>query len=412
MNKHQQPSHCKLAYFPVVEQQLQIGGQPVEQLAQQLGSTPFYAYDRAIIEQRIQSLRTLLPDTIRLHYAVKANPMPSLVQHIAQQVDGLDIASQGELTLTLQTNIDPRHISFTGPGKGINELQTAINAKVMLNIESATEMRRIAELAENSGVRPQVTLRINPDFALKSSGMHMGGGATPFGIDAEQVPALLKELTTLDLEFLGFHIFAGSQNLHAAAIIEAQNATLALAIRLAEYTPSPVRLLNMGGGFGIPYFPGEQALDITPIGENLARLAEQAKTTLPEAELALELGRYLVGEAGVYVCRVLDKKVSRGQTFLITDGGLHQHLAASGNFGQVIRKNYPVVIGNKMAEKKTEVINIVGRLCTPLDLLANKVELPVAEVGDLVVILQSGAYGLTASPTAFLGHPAPTEVLL
>ncbi len=412
MSKPQRPGHCELAYFPVVNNQLQAGGQSVAQLAQQLGDTPFYAYDRAIIDQRIQALRDLLPAPIRLHYAVKANPMPELVQHIAQQVDGLDIASQGELTSALQTGIDPRHISFTGPGKGTNELQAAMDAGVILNIESATEMRCIARLAAKRGVRPRLTLRVNPDFALKSSGMRMGGGATPFGIDAEQVPALLKELATLDLECLGFHIFAGSQNLRAAAIMEAQNATLALATRLAEYAPSPVRLLNMGGGFGIPYFPGEQPLDVKPIGENLAQLVEQAKTTLPEAELALELGRYLVGEAGIYVCRVLDKKVSRGQVFLVTDGGLHQHLAASGNFGQVIRKNYPVVIGNKMAGEKTDEVNIVGRLCTPLDLLADKVELPQAAIGDLVVILQSGAYGLTASPTAFLSHPAPKEILL
>ena len=412
MSKLQQPVHCELSYFPVVNKQLQIGGQPVEQLARQLGSTPFYAYDRAVIDQRIQALRTLLANSIRLHYAVKANPMPDLLQHVAQQVDGLDIASQGELALALQTGIDPQHISFTGPGKGEEELQAAMNAGVTLNIESATEMRRIAGLASGSGIRPRITVRINPDFELKSSGMRMGGGATPFGIDAEQVPALLKELADLDLEFWGFHIFAGSQNLRADAIIEAQNATLALAIQLAEHVPSPVRLLNMGGGFGIPYFPGEQPLDVKPIGENLTRLVEQAKTALPDAELALELGRYLVGEAGVYVCRVLDKKVSRGQVFLVTDGGLHQHLAASGNFGQVIRKNYPVVIGNKMGEEKTERVNVVGRLCTPLDLLASKMELPVTEVGDLVVILQSGAYGLTASPTTFLGHPAPVEILL
>jgi diaminopimelate decarboxylase len=242
--------------------------------------------------------------------------------------------------------------------------------------------------------------------------MRMGGGASPFGTDAEQIPALLQQLKNLDLEFLGFHIFAGSQNLHADAIIEAQNATLKLATRLAEHTPSPVRLLNMGGGFGIPYFPGDQPLDITPIAHNLQSLCEHATQALPEAELALELGRYLVGEAGVYVCRVIDKKVSRGETFLVTDGGLHHHLAATGNFGQVIRKNYPIVIGNKVLGKTKEVVNVVGRLCTPLDLLASKMELPKAEIGDWVVILQSGAYGRSASPSAFLGHKNALEILV
>ena len=417
MSTHQKPSHCALPYFPVEGNQLMVGGLPIEQLAQQIGSTPFYAYDRAVIDQRIRMLRETLPSPIKLHYAVKANPMPALVQHVATQVDGLDIASKGELTLTLQTATDPRHISFTGPGKGEDELQAAINAGVTLNIESATEMRRIADVAEELGVRPRITLRVNPDFELKSSGMRMGGGASPFGTDAERIPELLATLASLDLEFLGFHIFAGSQNLHAEAIIEAQNATFKLAIQLAEHAPSPVRLLNMGGGFGIPYFPGDKPLEIAPVADNLQSLCDQTAQALPEAELALELGRYLVGEAGVYVCRVIDKKVSRGETFLITDGGLHHHLAATGNFGQVIRKNYPVVIGNKIAgnnlsKVKTEVVNIVGRLCTPLDLLAARVELPTAEIGDLVVILQSGAYGRSASPKDFLSHPPAQERLV
>lgn len=412
MNKPQQPTHCELPYFPTEGNQLLVGGLRIEQLAQQIGSSPFYAYDRSVIDQRIQALRAALPNQIRLHYAVKANPMPELVQHVAQQVDGLDIASQGELALALQTSTDPQHISFTGPGKDEDELQVAISAGVTLNIESETEMQRVARLAEKCGVRPRVTLRVNPDFELKSSGMRMGGGATQFGTDAEQIPDLLKQLKNLDLEFIGFHIFAGSQNLKAEAIIEAQNATLTLATRLAEYAPSPVRLLNMGGGFGIPYFPGDQPLGIAPIAENLVILYEQAARDLPEAELALELGRYLVGEAGVYVCQVIDKKVSRGQTFLITNGGMHHHLAATGNFGQVIRKNYPIVIGNKMSSTEREMVSVVGRLCTPLDLLASKMELPVAEIGDWVVILQSGAYGRSASPGAFLGHVNAQEVLL
>jgi diaminopimelate decarboxylase len=312
----------------------------------------------------------------------------------------------------LQTVTNPADISFSGPGKGVDELQAAIDAGITLNIESEMEMRRIAGLAEKCGVRPRVTLRVNPDFELKSSGMRMGGGASPFGTDAERIPELLGKLASLDIEFRGFHIFAGSQNLHTEAIIETHNEILKLAIRLAEYAPSPVRLLNMGGGFGIPYFPGDHPLDLVPIADNLESLCAQATLALPEAELALELGRYLVGEAGVYVCQVIDKKVSRGQTFLVTNGGLHHHLAASGNFGQVIRKNYPVVIGNRMSSKKTEVANVVGRLCTPLDLLAAKAELPKADIGDLVVILQSGAYGRSASPSGFLSHPEANEILL
>ena len=255
-------------------------------------------------------------------------------------------------------------------------------------------------------------MRINPDFELKGSGMRMGGGAKQFGIDAEEAPRMLALAAQLGLAVLGFHIFSGSQSLKADAIADAQAQTVELALRLADAAPGPVRMLNIGGGFGIPYFPGEAPLDLAPIGAGLEALLPRVQAALPQARLSIELGRYLVGEAGVYVARVIDRKVSRGQVFLVTDGGLHHHLAASGNFGQVIRKNYPVVIGNRMAAGEAEVASVVGPLCTPLDLLADRMELAPAEVGDLVVVFQSGAYGRSASPAAFLGHPAAREVLV
>jgi len=254
---------------------------------------------------------------------------------------------------------------------------------------------------------PASAVRVNPDFELKSSGMKMGGGPKQFGVDAERVPAMLAQIGRLGLDFHGFHIFSGSQNLRADAITEAQEKTIELALKLAEHAPSPVRLLNIGGGFGIPYFPGERPLDIAAVGTSLARLLNGISDRLKQARVVIELGRYLVGEAGIYVCRVIDRKISRGQVFLITDGGLHHHLAASGNFGQVIRKNYPVVVGNRVVGSTREVVSVVGPLCTPLDLLADNMEMAKADVGDLIVVFQSGAYGLTASPTAFLSHPAP-----
>jgi diaminopimelate decarboxylase len=273
-------------------------------------------------------------------------------------------------------------------------------------------MESIAQQGVDLGIAPKVAIRINPDFELKSSGIKMSGGSKPFGIDAECVPDVLKRLDLLDLDFVGFHIFSGSQNLNAAAIQEAHEKIVMLAIQLAEYAPSPVKLLNIGGGFGVPYFPGDHPLDIAAIGVNLQRLITRIKQQLPETVVALELGRYLVAEAGIYVCRVLERKVSRGQVFLITDGGLHHHLAASGNLGQVIRKNYPVVIGNKVQGTARETVSVVGPLCTPLDVLADQMPMARASVNDLVVVLQSGAYGLTASPTAFLDHPPPIEVLV
>ena len=401
-----------MTQFPVVDDCLQVGGIALTRLAQRVGTTPFYAYDRGLIGARVAELRRHLPPDVHLHYAMKANPMPAVVQHLSRLVDGLDVASAGEMRVALDTGIAPALVSFAGPGKTDAELARAAAAGIVVNLESAGEMERIAALGAGLGVRPRVAVRVNPDFELKSAGMKMGGGPKQFGVDAERVPAMLARLGQLNLDFQGFHIFSGAQNLRASAIQEAQQKTIELALRLAEHAPAPVRVLNIGGGFGIPYFPGEQALDIAAVGANLALLMPQVRQRLPQAQVVIELGRYFVGEAGVYVCRIIDRKVSRGHVFLVTDGGLHHHLSASGNFGQVIRKNYPVAVGNKMVGSERETASVVGPLCTPLDLLADAMELAKAEIGDLVVVFQSGAYGLTASPTAFLSHPAPVEILV
>ena len=406
------PRHEKMAQFPVVDNELQIGGIPLTRLAARVGQIPFYVYDRTLISERVSALRATLPEAIHLHYAIKANAMPAVVQHLSGLTDGLDVASLGEMRTAMDTGVDPRSISFAGPGKTDRELTAAVAAGVIINMESEGEMERVANIGNALSTRPRVSVRVNPDFELKTSGMKMSGGPKPFGIDAERVPDVLKRVGSLELDFRGFHIFSGSQNLRPDALIEAQTNTFELACRLAEHAPTPVEWLNIGGGFGIPYFPGEKALDLTPVAENLQGLLDKHGPSLPQAEVVIELGRYLVGEAGIYVCEVIDKKVSRGETFVITNGGLHQHLAASGNFGQVIRKNYPVCVGNRVTSEETETVNIVGPLCTPLDILASKVELPVMEPGDLVVIFQSGAYGLRASPQDFLSHPATVEVLV
>ena len=407
-----QAHHGPIAAFPVVDGELTVGAEPLSRLALRVGRTPFFAYDRALLTQRVQTLRTILPPAISLHYAMKANPMPALVCHMAGLVDGLDVASGGELLVALDAGMSPREISFAGPGKSDAELGQAAAAGVLINVESTRELRVLADWSERLGRAARVAIRVNPDFELKSSGMKMGGGPKQFGIDAEQVPAALREAADLGLAFEGFHIFSGSQNLRADSICDAQTKTLALAVRLADSAPGPVKVLNLGGGFGIPYFPGEQALDLAPIGAHLTEVVSEAGHRLPGAELVLELGRFLVGEAGVYVSRVIDRKVSRGEVFLVLDGGLHHQLAASGNFGQVIRKNYPVVVGTRMGSTAIERASAVGPLCTPLDLLADRMELAVAEPGDLVVVFQSGAYGPTASPSRFLSHPGAAEILV
>jgi diaminopimelate decarboxylase len=406
------PHHSPHPYFGVAGDMLTVDGRPLADIVAEAGRVPLYIYSRRYMSERVAALRAALPGEVHLHYAMKANPMPQVVQHFAQLVDGIDVASGRELQVALDAGAAPDSISFAGPGKAVAELAQAVRAGIVINAESETELTRLASLAAEMGVRPRVALRVNPDFELKASGMKMGGGPKQFGIDAERIPDVLRQLAGAALEFVGFHIFSGSQNLRAEAIVEAQQKALQLAIELARSAPAPVRILNVGGGFGIPYFPGEQPLDIAPIAANLAHLVQQASSALPQARLVIELGRYLVGESGIYVCRVTDRKISRGQVFLITDGGLHHHLSASGNFGQVLRKNYPVVVGNRVRGTTRENASVVGPLCTPLDLLAHRADLARADIGDLIVILQSGAYGLSASPLGFLSHPEPAEILV
>ncbi|MFC7621373.1 pyridoxal-dependent decarboxylase, exosortase A system-associated [Microlunatus sp. GCM10028923] len=401
------------AGFGTVAGELAVGGIGLTRLAARIGSTPFFAYDRSLITERVELLRHTLPPSIRLHYAIKANPMPAVVQHLAGLVDGLDVASAGELAVALDTGIRPDRIGFAGPGKAPAEIEQAVAAGITLELESETETRRVAEAGIRLGCRPKVAVRVNPDFAVRGSGMRMGGGPQQFGVDAERVPDLLRLITALDLDLVGFHVFAGSQNLNADILCEAQRRTVELIITLAEHASTPIRYLNLGGGFGIPYTERDRPLDLGPVAANLAELIDgPIAARLPEARPVLELGRYLVGESGVYVTRVLDRKLSRGEQFLVVDGGMHHQLAASGNLGQVIRRNYPVAVGNKITELPAELSTVVGRLCTPLDLLADKVSLPTTAIGDLFVIFQAGAYGLTASPTGFLGHPAPAEALI
>jgi diaminopimelate decarboxylase len=385
----------------------------VDVLAERVGTTPFFAYDRSLLTGRVAQVRAALPSDIDLSYAIKANPMPAVVHHLSGLVDSFDVASALELRTALNTTMPPNRVSFAGPGKEPAELRQAVAAGVTVEMESETEARRLVEIGQRLGIRPRVAVRVNPDFEIKGSGMRMGGGSQQFGVDAEQVPSLLKRFASGEVDVLGFHVFAGSQNLRADILADAQRKTVDLLLRLAEIAPAPVRYLNLGGGFGIPYFEKDAPLDLTAIGANLAELVEaKIRTRLPKARVVLELGRYLVGECGVYVTRILDRKESRGRTFLVVDGGLHHQLAASGNFGQVIRRNYPIAIGNRMDEEAAETVTIVGRLCTPLDLLGDRVTLPPADIGDLVVVFQAGAYGLTASPTAFLSNPEPAEVLL
>lgn len=403
--------HAPSFAFFVVGGEIAPGGVPLSRLAEAVGRTPFYVYDRAAIRAGVAGLRAKLPPTLHLHYAIKANPYPAVVHELAHLTDGLDVASAGEMMVALDTGIDPSRITFAGPGKSPAEIRRAVAAGITMTAESEAQLDLAVAAASSLGVEPRIALRVNPAFELKASGMKMGGGPKPFGIDEDKLPALLGRMRREGVPLVGLHIFGGSQNLRAEAIVEAQNRTFELGGRLAAEWGRSLQWLNIGGGFGVPYFPGEQPLDLEPVAANLASLCERAARELA-APLVIELGRYLVAHAGLYVCRVLERKESCGQVFLVTDGGLHQHLAASGNFGQVLRKNYPVAVANRIGAPLDEVQSVVGPLCTPLDLLADRMKLAHAEPGDLIAVFQSGAYGLSASPTAFLGHPAPAEILV
>ncbi len=391
---------------------LLIGGQRADALVAQAGDTPLFVYDAALLDQRIAQLRAALPTGVRLHFAMKANPLPAVVAHMAARVDGIDIASAGELVVARTAGADPVHMSFAGPGKRDDELTAAIAAGVTLNLESEGEADRALKIATQMGMRARLAVRVNPDFDLKGSGMRMGGGAKPFGVDAERVPALVRRLIAAGADWRGFHIFAGSQALDPDAIIETQAATVALAARLAEAIGATPPLVNLGGGFGVPYFAADHALDLSRIGTALNQVLNERPAILTNSVFAIELGRYLVAEAGVYLCRIVDRKVSGGEVFLVTDGGLHHQLAASGNFGTVIRRNYPLAIAGKFDVQPSEIAHVVGCLCTPLDRLGDQVALPRADVGDLVAIFLAGAYGASSSPAAFLGHPPARELLI
>ncbi|QPQ55634.1 pyridoxal-dependent decarboxylase, exosortase A system-associated [Allosphingosinicella flava] len=398
--------------FAAQQGMLRIGGQPADALIAEAGGTPLFVYDAAIAAARIARFRSAFGDSAGLHYAMKANPYRPFLNWIAKEVDGLDVASAGEMRAALAAGMNARHISFAGPGKRDAELQAGIEAGVTINLESEGEANRALSIAARLGICPRLAVRVNPDFEIKGSGMRMGGGAKPFGVDAARVPALVRRLIDAGADWRGFHIFAGSQALKAEALIEAQAASLALAADLAEQAGSAPPLVNLGGGFGISYMAGDTPLDVEAVAIALKENLNKQPQILANTEFIIELGRWLVGEAGVYLTRIVDRKNSHDKTFLIVDGGMHHQLAASGNFGQVVRRNYPVAVAARMGLDAEEEVSIVGCLCTPLDRLADDVMLPRADVGDIIVLFLAGAYGLSASPQAFLSHEPAREMLI
>lgn len=381
-------------------------------------STPAYVYHGAAIDYQIAAVRAVLAADLHLHYAIKANPHPQIIAHLSPQVDGFDCASLAEMQHVVALAPDRiAHTSIAGPAKSIDELIFALAHGILINVESANELLRIKALAAQAEKRARVALRINPPFELKGSGMKMGGGARPFGIDSEDIPALIhqwqhKASLREWIDLVGFHLYTGSQNRDAAALSAGLRASMGLIVELCtagDFTP---RHINLGGGFGVVYHAQDTPLDLAALRPAFQQITHTARQRWPEVRLNLELGRYLVAGAGMYVTRIVDQKVSRGKTYLLCDGGMHHHLALSGNLGQILRRNWPLIAIDKLDEPCTQRVDLAGPLCTPLDILGQNQALPQMAVGDLIGVLQSGAYGLTASPNGFLSRPKCGEYFL
>lgn len=402
-------------YFASSGGELLVGGVPVGSLAAAHG-TPLFAYDGGVLDRKWTLLREALPPEFAIAYSVKANPSPRILRHFLAKGSLLEVASAGELRRAAEAGCPPERILFAGPGKSEAELELALRHGIReIHAESSLELRRIGEIARRLGVRARVAIRVNPGMEVQGGAMRMGGKPTPFGVDEESLDTVLDPILgdpAIDLR--GLHVYAGTQILDPVVLARQYRRAVDIARRVAERVGHPLHTLDFGGGLGIPYFPGDVELDMAKLREELrALMAEiEGDPRLAGTELLVEPGRYLVGEAGIYITRLLDLKVSRGKTFLVVDGGMNHHLAASGNLGQVIKRNFPVAIVNRLEAEPTVTADIVGPLCTPLDTLARDLPVPSPAVGDLVGIFQSGAYALTASPVDFLGHPFPAEVLV
>lgn len=395
--------------------ELCIGGIPVSRLAQEYG-TPLFIYDQSVMRTQYARLRAALPDEFEIYYSVKANPNREVIRQFLDAGCGLEIASVGEYHHARAVGCPPGKVIFAGPGKLVSELECVLESGIgELHAESLLELDRIAAISKKLGRPADISIRVNPTAEAQGGAMRMGGKPAPFGIDEEMLDYVLDRLASLSwVRLRGIHLFSGTQILDAGILLTQYRKGVEIANRVALRLKEPLRTIDFGGGLGIPYFPHEHGLDLGALAVGLRELISEMRQlpSLAEAGLIVEPGRFLVGESGVYVARVTDVKVSRGKKFVILDGGMNHHLAASGNLGQTIKRNYPMAVLNRLGAAGVEMVDVVGPLCTPLDTLARSIELPAVEVGDLIGVFQSGAYGRSASPLGFLSHLAPPEILV
>jgi diaminopimelate decarboxylase len=392
--------------------QLLVGGVAAEELVAEAGGTPLFAYDNNIVGGQIAQLRAAMPDGLALYYAVSANPYEPLLNFIGRYVEGFRVVSRGELEHLKRAGLAGIGMTFAGPGKREDELEAGIAAGATISVESEGEAGRAIRAGERAGVQPKLAVRVNPPFSIDTGRVAMGARPTPFGIDAERVPALVRGLLEAGVDWRGLHIFAAAQSLDDSALIEAHKAIIACAGDISDALGLPLPELNLGGGFDVPCFAGEQPLDIYRMARALHETICNGPELLATTRLSLELGRWLVAESGVYLTRVLDRTESCGETFLTTDGGGHHLLRATGCLHERAHGNYPIAVANRYGAPAAEQVTVTGCLATPFDMLGDEVMLPHAEPGDLIAIFCAGAYGLTASPQAWESRPPAREVLV
>lgn len=385
----------------------------LQQAADRFG-TPAYVYATDRIAERAQKLHRDFGRWFRLSYAVKTNPNTALLGWLKGIVPLLDVSSIGEVRRALRAGWDPELLSFTGPAKRREELAEALASGVGdIVLESLEEAVELDALAAAAGVVAKVIVRLSPDRVPKGFGVHMAGRPSPFGIDVEEAGSVLPQIVAMgNLKLAGFHIYSGTQSLKPDAIVENWQIFIAQFRHFCALVDLVPERLIFGSGLGIPHHAGDQPLDTAAIAAAIAPDLDalKAEPRFAQTDLVLELGRHLVGEAGVFVTRVLRVKASRGAKVVLCDGGMNAHLAATGQFGMVLRRNYMLhrVGGGEGAEK----VDIHGPLCTSIDRLASGAELPPLAAGDLIAIHPSGAYGPTASPRGFISHPVPREILV
>jgi diaminopimelate decarboxylase len=389
-----------------------VQGTGISELVERFG-TPLYIYDGDVIVETYRRLRAALSDAVEIFYSLKPNPNISVVRLLNRAGASAEVCSAGELDSALRAGVPPADILFTGPGKSVEELRTLVDLSVRAVIcESFDELARIDELSARAGKRTPVLLRVNPAFGVRGGRRTMAGRPREFGIDEEQVLAatdLLARHPNVDLR--GIHVFTGTRILDAGVVVENTERIFDLAVKVGEALGFEPRLVDIGGGLGIPYYPGEEELDLDVLAAGVNNAVAEFLLRFPDARVAIEPGRFLVGPSGVYAIRARYVKQSKGERFVITDGGTHQNMAAVGT-GTYLKRNFPMALLSDTERLAAGPCTVTGLLLTPTDTIGRNVELPEIAAGDVLGVFQAGAYGPSASITYMNGQGFPAEILV